>query len=441
MRAGVGSARLGGMKTLIAAVVLLAVLPATASAGTITGKIPRKGKAMTVRVVRLDTAQVVAAKRVSTRRYRVKAPRGRYVVMATAGNRRFTSHTIRVGRKGTRRAKLAATADPPLAIVAVDPNIKLVGADKIGGPHALAIDSMVITDLLQNGCANGGKFAVVEVRHKDLIEKEIELQHSGGFDPGTIVTPHFLTPDTFISGRGEVVGDHITVELTMRGKVNGSSTVSVPLNRPFDMTDGPASALVGEICRSKDAPPPPPPPPAAGPALGYRGSLSGSATITSAAGVTTETWSSSDVRFEPHVSLLRLRPELPDQRGPAAVLGIGNGRRLHVRGLGLAPARHGRRRRGEHARPRARRQLLRGRVPERVDRRHVHVPGQRPVHGRLSRHERVPAHEPARRAPAAEPERDDQRHLVGHQWGRGLKWTWAPAAPALASRARQTARA
>ena len=156
---------------------------------------------------------------------------------------------------------------------------------------------MVITDLLQNGCANGGKFVVVEVRHKDLIEKEIKLQHSGGFDPGTIVTPHFLTPDTFISGRGEVVGDHITVELTMRGKVNGSSTVSVPINRPFDMTDGPASALVGEICRSKDAPPPPPPPPAAGPALGYRGSLSGSATITSAAGVTTETWSSSDVRF------------------------------------------------------------------------------------------------------------------------------------------------
>jgi hypothetical protein len=285
------------VKTFIAVAMLLAVLPATASAGTITGKIPRKGKAMTVRVVRLDTAEVVAAKRLTKRRYRVKAPRGRYVVAASAGNRRFKSHKIRVGRRGTRRARLAAAPDRPLAVMGVDPNIKLVGADKLGGPHALAIDSMVITDLLQVDCSNGGKIAVIEVRHKDLIEKEIKLQNSGGFDPDTIVKPHFLTPDTFISGRGEVVGDQITVELTMRGKVNGTSTVSVPIDRAFEMTEGPASALVGQICRTKDEPPPPPPPPAQGPALGYRGSLSGSATITSAAGVTTETWSSGDVRF------------------------------------------------------------------------------------------------------------------------------------------------
>jgi hypothetical protein len=297
MRRAARSARLRGVKTLIAALLLLAVLPATASAGTIAGKVPRKGKAMTVRVVKLDTAEVVAAKRLTKRRYRVKVPRGRYVVMASAGNRRFTTHAIRAGRRGTRRARLAAAPASPLAVVAVDPNIKLVGADKLGGPKALAIDSMVITDLLQVGCSNGGELAVVEVRHRDLIEKEIELQHGGGFDPDTIVTPHFLTPDTFISGRGEVVGDHITVELTMRGKVNGTSTVSVPIDRPFEMTEGPASALVGQICRSKDEPPAPPAPPVNGPALGYRGSLSGSATITSPTGVITETWSSTDARF------------------------------------------------------------------------------------------------------------------------------------------------
>src|SRR6185503_19438711 len=124
---------------------------------------------MTVRVVKLGTAEVVAAKRLSKRRYRVKAPRGRYVVMASAGNRRFTSHAIRVGRRGTRRAKLAAAGDPPLAIIGVDPNIKLIGAEKLGGPKTLAIDSMVITDLLGVGCSNGGEIAVVEVRHKDLI--------------------------------------------------------------------------------------------------------------------------------------------------------------------------------------------------------------------------------------------------------------------------------
>ena len=61
---------------------------------------------MTVRVVKLDTAEVVAAKRLTKRRYRVKAPRGRYVVMATAGNRRFTSHTIRVGRRGLLRGRV-----------------------------------------------------------------------------------------------------------------------------------------------------------------------------------------------------------------------------------------------------------------------------------------------------------------------------------------------
>jgi hypothetical protein len=116
---------------------------------------------------------------------------------------------------------------------------------------------------------------------------------------GTIgLDPRYTeAPDTFISGHGQVVGDHITVELTMRGQVNGSSTVSVPINRAFEMTEGPASALVGQICRTKDEPASPPPPPANGPALGYRGSLSGSATITSASGVMTETWSSTDVRF------------------------------------------------------------------------------------------------------------------------------------------------
>ena len=285
------------VKTLIAAVVLLAVVPATASAGTIAGKLPRKGKPMTVRVVQLDTAKVVAAKRLKTRRYRIKLARGTYLVSASAGNRRFTSRVVRVGRRGTRRAKLAAAPAARLATIAVDTNIKLTGGQALGGPRSLAIDSMVITDLLSSGCANGGQIAVVEVRHRDLIEKEIELQNSDRFDPKTRITPHFLTPDTFISGHGEVVGDQVTVTLTMHGKVNGSSTVTVPIDRVMEMTEGPASALVGEICRTKDAPPAPPPPPAQGPALGYRGTVSGSATITSPTGVVVETWSTSDVRF------------------------------------------------------------------------------------------------------------------------------------------------
>jgi hypothetical protein len=102
------------VKTLIAATMLLVVLPATASAGTIAGKVPRKGKPVTVRVVKLGTAEVVAAKRLTKRRHRVKAPRGRYVVTASAGNRRFTSHAVRVGRsrhppgQARRRGRSAA---------------------------------------------------------------------------------------------------------------------------------------------------------------------------------------------------------------------------------------------------------------------------------------------------------------------------------------------
>ena len=76
MRRSARRGTLCGVKTMILAAVLLFVVPATASAGTIAGKLPRKGKPMTVRVVRLDTAQIVAAKQLNKRRYRVKVARG-----------------------------------------------------------------------------------------------------------------------------------------------------------------------------------------------------------------------------------------------------------------------------------------------------------------------------------------------------------------------------
>jgi hypothetical protein len=295
MRVARRVARVCGMKTVILAAVLLAIVPATASAGTIKGKLPRKGKPMTVRVVRMDSAEIVAAKQLKRPRYRIKVARGPYMVLASAGKRRFKSHAVRVGRKGTRRARLAAATDGPLATVAVDPNIKVAGVD--GYPHGMPVDSLLITDLMGVDCSNGGTIDVVEVRQRDAIEREIELQNSKLVDPKTRITPHFTKPDTFITGHGEVSGDTVTLELTMRGRVNGSSTVTVSRNQILSITEAAGSDLKGQICRSQDELPAPPPPPARGPALGYRGSLSGSAAITSPAGVTYEQWSASDVRF------------------------------------------------------------------------------------------------------------------------------------------------
>ena len=85
----------------------------------------------------------------------------------------------------------------------------------------------------------------------------------------------------------------------MRGRVNGSSSVTLPVSQLLDGAAAVASDLKGQICRSQDeeGEPAPPAPPVPGSRLGYRGSLGGSATITSETGVITETWSSADVRF------------------------------------------------------------------------------------------------------------------------------------------------
>lgn len=291
------------MKTLILAAVLIALVPATASAGTITGKLPRKGKPMTVRVVRMDSGEIVAAKRLKTRRYRVKVARGPYIVLARTGKRRVRSHAVRVGRKGTRRARLAAAGAGPLAVVAVDPNIKIRGVP--GNAGGMPVDDMLITDLMGVDCTNGGTVDIVEVRQREAIEREIKLQNSGLVDPSTRITPHFLQPDTFISGHGEVSGGTVTLELTMRGRVNGSSTVTVPLKQILTITEAAGSDLKGQICDTRDKPPAPPPP-VTGPVLGYRGSLSGSATISSPAGATIEQWSAADVRFS------RMQPSSDD---------------------------------------------------------------------------------------------------------------------------------
>ena len=153
--------------------------------------------------------------------------------------------------------------------------------------------------MFENECANGGEMKMVETANREALEREIELSNSKYFDPKTRITPHFVQPDTIISGHGQVAGDNVTIDVVMRGKVNGSASVTMPLSEIFTAMDAVAADLKGQICRSKDepAPPAPPAPPATGSLLGYRGSLSGSATITSQAGTIVESWSSSDVRF------------------------------------------------------------------------------------------------------------------------------------------------
>ena len=296
MRAQAREAKLRGMKTWIVALLLLALAPATASAGTIAGKLPKKGKPMTVRVVRADTAEVVAAKRLSSPRYRLKVPRGPYLVRGAAGKRAFATRIVRVGRSTSRPKVRARAASAPLAIVAVDPHISISGLPGYAG--GLEIDGVLITELFGVDCTDGGKVQVVEVRNRDALEREIELGNSKYFDPKFRVRKNFIKPDTFISGHGSVSGGMVTIDLAMRGKVTGSSSVTMPVSQLLDAASVAAADIKGQICRpSETEEPAPPEPPTTGARFGYRGSLSGSATITSPAGTTTETWSSGDVRF------------------------------------------------------------------------------------------------------------------------------------------------
>jgi hypothetical protein len=288
------------MKTWIVTALLLLLVPASASAGTIAGKLPRKAKPMTVRIVRMDTGQIIAAKRIRRPKYRIKVARGPYMVFASAGKRRFKSRAMRVGKRGTRKAKVRAASTAgaaPLAIVGIDPNLTISGLE--GYRAGLPIEAVIASVMFENECANGGEMKMVETANREALEREIELSNSKYFDPKTRITPHFVQPDTIISGHGQVAGDTVTIDVVMRGKVNGASSVTMPLSKLFEAMDAVGADLKGQICRSKDEPPAPapPPPPATGSLLGYRGSLSGSATITSLAGVITESWTSSDVRF------------------------------------------------------------------------------------------------------------------------------------------------
>jgi hypothetical protein len=299
MRAQAREAKLRGMKTWIVALLLLALAPATASAGTIAGKLPKKGKPMTVRVIRADTAEVVAAKRLSSPRYRLKVARGPYLVRGTAGKRAFGSKVVRVGRRSTAKPKLrarSAAGGPRLAIVAVDPHISISGLP--GYTNGLEIDGVLITELFGVDCTDGGEVAIVEVRNRDALEREIALQNTKWFDPKTRVRPNFIKPDTFISGHGSVSGGMVTIDLAMRGKVTGSSSVTMPVSQLLDAASAVAADIKGQICRpSETEEPAPPEPPITGARFGYRGSLSGSATITSPAGTTVETWSAEGIRF------------------------------------------------------------------------------------------------------------------------------------------------
>jgi hypothetical protein len=294
MRAERPRAKLPPMKTWIAlalAAVGLAAVPAAASAGTLTGKLPRKGKPMTVRVVRADTAAVAATKRLAKPRYKIAVKPGPYVVLGAAGKRDFASRLTRVRKRGTKAVAMRAAA-PPIAIVAIDPDIEITGLP--GRPNGVRIYDMLLTDMFNVDCSNGGDITFIETAARDAIERELALQRGKGFDPKTRVKPNFTKPDTFVSGRGEVSGGMLTVDLVMTGKVNGSSSVTVPVSQLLTVTETLGSDLVGQICNPAEDPAPPPVVQARS---AYTGSLSGSAVITSPAGTTTETWSAGDVRF------------------------------------------------------------------------------------------------------------------------------------------------
>ena len=191
---------------------------------------------------------------------------------------------MRVGKRGTRTVTARAAAAPPLAIIGVDPNITISGLE--GYRAGLPIDTLLVTGLFGVDCTNGGQVTVVETRDREALEREVELSNSKYFDRSKRIVPHWVSPDTVISGhepggrrqrddrsrdarQGQrLVVDHDADLAARRGHRRAGRRPQGPDLRPA----GAAARAAADGCRGD---------------VGYRGSLSGSATITSLAGVIT----------------------------------------------------------------------------------------------------------------------------------------------------------
>ena len=259
---------------------------------------------MTVRAVRPDTARVVDAELLRrSLRYRLRVPRGPYVVIGSAaslrnarafaavsrtvllrsGRHRSVSPRMRRIRRPRRSSVLPARARTAGAsdAIGVDPKILVLGLD--GAPGGVSIDAVIITGLLSKPCPNGQKLTVVEIRHRKELLEEIERSQRESSDTETRLRNRLIDAQIMVRGGGRVSGGTFSIQLEATrvgsGQSEASAMVSGRAEDAIKLIERAADQLREQLC---------------GPPSAFRGSVSG----TRRTAEVTETWSSGTVSYE-----------------------------------------------------------------------------------------------------------------------------------------------
>lgn len=277
------------LRLIIVGLGLAVVLCASAGAASSTvvsgrvvdGSLPAAGRGTTaVAAVDLATSQVLAAVRAKTNgSYRLGVPPGVVMVLATVVRRAGAPVTavtaavrVRKGRRISlgvslkhrkptlpkrkkRRTKATRATDVATEASASGPVIAVKGFDG-SGPFAQlgrGLSSMLETDLANRVGDCGGQ--EVEWEHRDLLQKEIDLQHQhpGLFDPSTIVGQHWLSPTVFVQGKvstnasGGMSWDIALVD-AHDGATIGGDKGSTPPSGDFTASGSIADRLLDQLC-------------------------------------------------------------------------------------------------------------------------------------------------------------------------------------------------
>ena len=277
------------MRLIVVALVFVVVLcdsggavsSTPVSGRVVDGSLPAAGRGATVvGAVDLATSRVLAAVRAKPNgSYQLRVPAGVVMVLATVVRRAGAPVTavtaaVRV-RKGHRTSlsvslkhrkpttpkhkkrtgKAKHATDAFAAAAASGPVIAVKGFDGSGPFSQLGrgLSSMLETDLASQVARCGGQ--EVEWEHRDLLQKEIDLQHQhpGLFDPSTIVSKHWLSPTVFVQGKvstnasGGMSWD-ITLVDAHTGEKIGGDTGSAQASGDFTASESIADRLLDQLC-------------------------------------------------------------------------------------------------------------------------------------------------------------------------------------------------
>ena len=244
------------------------------------GSLPAVGAGVTMlRVVDPATARVLAAGR--ARRdgsYALSVHAGVVMVITDVVRRnraRLTAVSpvvrVRAGRRMRLRVSLKARKPvlPKRSPKRKGPRDAVAGAADVGPPVIAVkgfggsgpfsqlgrgLSSMLEGDLVSQGDQRCGA-QVVEWEHRDLLQQELDLQHRHPdlFDPGTVVSKHWVSPTVFIQGSvstdaaGGMAWDLELVD-ARSGATLGGDEGSTPPSGDFTASGTIARRLLDQLC-------------------------------------------------------------------------------------------------------------------------------------------------------------------------------------------------